>query len=105
MIRRPPRSTLFPYTTLFRSEEEHEGDEREADELLDVVDDLAELCLREVDMRTQQPLPGGERRAELGAKARRLAGRARARRRRGSLVQARTGVLHGTSGWSGIAVH
>src|SRR2546428_9917249 len=24
MIRRPPRSTLFPYTTLFRS---HEGDE------------------------------------------------------------------------------
>ena len=24
MIRRPPRSTLFPYTTLFRSEKEHE---------------------------------------------------------------------------------
>src|SRR2546430_3402144 len=23
MIRRPPRSTLFPYTTLFRSEREH----------------------------------------------------------------------------------
>src|SRR5689334_25035611 len=23
MIRRPPRSTLFPYTTLFRSEERH----------------------------------------------------------------------------------
>src|SRR5258708_9978155 len=23
MIRRPPRSTLFPYTTLFRSEESH----------------------------------------------------------------------------------
>src|SRR2546427_9190763 len=23
MIRRPPRSTLFPYTTLFRSEEAH----------------------------------------------------------------------------------
>src|SRR2546430_5078905 len=23
MIRRPPRSTLFPYTTLFRSEEYH----------------------------------------------------------------------------------
>src|SRR3712207_7298242 len=27
MIRRPPRSTLFPYTTLFRSEEELGGDE------------------------------------------------------------------------------
>src|SRR3712207_6905023 len=25
MIRRPPRSTLFPYTTLFRSEEETGG--------------------------------------------------------------------------------
>ena len=24
MIRRPPRSTLFPYTTLFRSKKEHE---------------------------------------------------------------------------------
>src|SRR3712207_7085406 len=37
MIRRPPRSTLFPYTTLFRSaepepaEQEHE-DEREAEQ-------------------------------------------------------------------------
>src|SRR2546427_7862435 len=28
MIRRPPRSTLFPYTTLFRSIHETEGDER-----------------------------------------------------------------------------
>src|SRR3712207_8891532 len=28
MIRRPPRSTLFPYTTLFRS---HEGDGEEAE--------------------------------------------------------------------------
>src|SRR3712207_7699808 len=25
MIRRPPRSTLFPYTTLFRSDQEHMG--------------------------------------------------------------------------------
>src|SRR2546422_2809129 len=25
MIRRPPRSTLFPYTTLFRSEDEREA--------------------------------------------------------------------------------
>src|SRR5688572_31551878 len=31
MIRRPPRSTLFPYTTLFRSEDEEVG--------------LASLCL------------------------------------------------------------
>src|SRR3712207_8968862 len=25
MIRRPPRSTLFPYTTLFRSEDDQDG--------------------------------------------------------------------------------
>src|SRR3712207_7331310 len=31
MIRRPPRSTLFPYTTLFRSHEAREGALREAE--------------------------------------------------------------------------
>src|SRR3712207_8083722 len=31
MIRRPPRSTLFPYTTLFRSEEEEEEHEQGRD--------------------------------------------------------------------------
>src|SRR3712207_7306629 len=30
MIRRPPRSTLFPYTTLFRSKEREHGYEYEA---------------------------------------------------------------------------
>src|SRR2546430_12111591 len=30
MIRRPPRSTLFPYTTLFRSRSLRGGDPREA---------------------------------------------------------------------------
>ena len=30
MIRRPPRSTLFPYTTLFRSQEPEEDPEKEA---------------------------------------------------------------------------
>src|SRR3712207_7699451 len=32
MIRRPPRSTLFPYTTLFRSDLEHRGDGQEHEE-------------------------------------------------------------------------
>src|SRR2546427_4898297 len=31
MIRRPPRSTLFPYTTLFRSHVLHAGDEGRRD--------------------------------------------------------------------------
>src|SRR3712207_8875720 len=30
MIRRPPRSTLFPYTTLFRSGRDHDDAERHA---------------------------------------------------------------------------
>src|SRR5438445_2639939 len=30
MIRRPPRSTLFPYTTLFRSHQGGDRDERDA---------------------------------------------------------------------------
>src|SRR5256884_5376279 len=35
MIRRPPRSTLFPYTTLFRSQEEEEAqEERRVQELI-----------------------------------------------------------------------
>src|SRR2546430_9899754 len=45
MIRRPPRSTLFPYTTLFRSEEGRQGRvlrllaplARDRDELLEVL--------------------------------------------------------------------
>src|SRR3712207_8241543 len=31
MIRRPPRSTLFPYTTLFRSQPGRDGPQRERD--------------------------------------------------------------------------
>src|SRR2546427_1884405 len=32
MIRRPPRSTLFPYTTLFRSDDGHQGQVEQAAE-------------------------------------------------------------------------
>src|SRR3712207_6895119 len=41
MIRRPPRSTLFPYTPLFRSRFGEEGSPRERARLLD--DGLAKL--------------------------------------------------------------
>src|SRR5437870_9825663 len=47
MIRRPPRSTLFPYTTLFRSGNGHfdvyGGDQHEVGEFVDDDDDVAEL--------------------------------------------------------------
>src|SRR3712207_7113541 len=37
MIRRPPRSTLFPYTTLFRSPE------RETEDIQAVIDHVADI--------------------------------------------------------------
>src|SRR2546430_11911111 len=47
MIRRPPRSTLFPYTTLFRS---HHGGVRRPDR-----------CPRRADLRLRPPqVPGGD---------------------------------------------
>src|SRR5256885_10212298 len=46
MIRRPPRSTLFPYTTLFRSEmyqpEYERATQRAIGVFLDAVDDLVD---------------------------------------------------------------
>src|SRR3712207_2389422 len=42
MIRRPPRSTLFPYTTLFRSDPEQRGDERVDHGEADDYDDAAQ---------------------------------------------------------------
>src|SRR2546426_11501426 len=63
MIRRPPRSTLFPYTTLFRSRgddenlpdtSQHQGRQRVIDHRL-VVDRQELLALRErhrVETRT-----------------------------------------------------
>src|SRR5256885_11486273 len=42
MIRRPPRSTLFPYTTLFRSAAEHElPDEEKAHQPADALRAIA----------------------------------------------------------------
>src|SRR5260221_3199408 len=42
MIRRPPRSTLFPYTTLFRSEEEPADEREDRDPLLVLLVERAE---------------------------------------------------------------
>src|SRR3989441_5901673 len=38
MIRRPPRSTLFPYTTLFRSGGKHRRNDREDPEIHEPAD-------------------------------------------------------------------
>src|SRR2546428_8388568 len=48
MIRRPPRSTLFPYTTLFRSGQHVLADRPHPHPLDELADDL------EVDVRLQE---------------------------------------------------
>src|SRR3712207_7784751 len=52
MIRRPPRSTLFPYTTLFRSR----GEDAVAEVLLEDLDRLLGVERPRVDQRGQDPL-------------------------------------------------
>src|SRR5260221_4879677 len=52
MIRRPPRSTLFPYTTLFRS-----GRHRPDDEL---PGQISGGCILRADLGGAQPEEGGD---------------------------------------------
>src|SRR5690348_17604175 len=59
MIRRPPRSTLFPYTTLFRSMAGSDDDDRPAHLLMQVVDQVARRTF-ERSKRTRD----GEQRSE-----------------------------------------
>src|SRR3989442_7681758 len=60
MIRRPPRSTLFPYTTLFRSHAlKYRGLARIADELADVA---AAIALPAHDTACLVPIPLGRQR-------------------------------------------
>src|SRR5436309_9615436 len=53
MIRRPPRSTLFPYTTLFRSEGQPGGasDRRDEDRLDQELDGRSEEHTSELQSR------------------------------------------------------
>src|SRR2546427_7111934 len=44
MIRRPPRSTLFPYTTLFRSEREREREKAGRDIFMNVMNSKKANC-------------------------------------------------------------
>src|SRR3712207_7395648 len=81
MIRRPPRSTLFPYTTLFRSLVGEPGREQHLDELLGqglrerAVDRAVEAdhaAERRHRVARERPLVGLERRAAQDRKSTRL---------------------------------
>src|SRR2546427_6732986 len=65
MIRRPPRSTLFPYTTLFRSLGMHRGD---GGVLAAGGVAVRDCCARGVGAALQEDHRGGDRRrrAEQG---------------------------------------
>src|SRR5258708_23745448 len=65
MIRRPPRSTLFPYTTLFRSLEalEGAGDHRDRHPGSDSSPAYARRAARGADPRVEGPRPGSAGRA------------------------------------------
>src|SRR2546430_16508374 len=81
MIRRPPRSTLFPYTTLFRSQVTgiltrvafHEGDDVAAGQLLFQIDprpfqamlEQAQAMLARDQAQAQSAVADAERYAEL----------------------------------------
>src|SRR3989441_11332623 len=59
MIRRPPRSTLFPYTTLFRSPAQHRLAPRLHPRLADDRRARGELR-RACRLRNQRPCAGGD---------------------------------------------
>src|SRR3712207_7758185 len=73
MIQRPPRSTLFPYTTLFRSDEpKRAGVPRDAvdaavevDLLLDPLGVARQEVVRQVRLQVQQALRSEEHTSEL----------------------------------------
>src|SRR5258708_31722762 len=56
MIRRPPRSTLFPYTTLFRSQEQIEHQQFMA-QIGAVTEALATLALRSEEHTSELQSP------------------------------------------------
>src|SRR2546422_2881250 len=54
MIRRPPRSTLFPYTTLFRSGDDADAHRRIGDEGAAIADAVARAQLPHRDQLARQ---------------------------------------------------
>src|SRR3712207_7873702 len=86
MIRRPPRSTLFPYTTLFRSVRVRDDAER--------VDLLRDLRHREPEAAGDRDLRlRVRRRQELLLEARDKADRRRSHERRGGRSEEHTSEL------------
>src|SRR6266487_6961811 len=54
MLRRPPRSTLFPYTTLFRSQAEAAGED--ADDVVSQLREAGRFETLRADLRLKETL-------------------------------------------------
>src|SRR3712207_8560566 len=65
MIRRPPRSTLFPYTTLFRSQQSPRRDPHHEPE--QEIDEEHQAPVRPVDQQAAERRPGRRGNAADGA--------------------------------------
>src|SRR3712207_7525434 len=65
MIRRPPRSTLVPYTTLFRSDPGRTLDPHEHFDLQACLDHFVAQLFREVEVGGREPLGSSGRVAML----------------------------------------
>src|SRR5260370_38962057 len=80
MIRRPPRSTLFPYTTLFRSEGIDVYFDNVGGAILEAVLNLINLrarisvCGMISQYNADQPAPGPKNLANLSSKRARMEG-------------------------------
>src|SRR3712207_8015750 len=66
MIRRPPRSTLFPYTTLFRSKMERQAERAQARS--DVMSPVEAAAGVGVPQSSVRPASKGPARARAGSK-------------------------------------
>src|SRR2546426_7597900 len=66
MIRRPPRSTLFPYTTLFRSDT-LVTTQRLGDEMKAAARREAELHMREAELRGEKVVEGDRKSTRLNS--------------------------------------
>src|SRR3712207_8246743 len=64
MIRRPPRSTLFPYTTLFRSDAERGGQVGREEDRARVVEDLHLVVGQAAHEGREHPQPPHDGRSE-----------------------------------------
>src|SRR2546422_9220420 len=96
MIRRPPRSTLFPYTTLFRSAQKTQWGDSATGRITECQTASLTICLSDTDTASSLCWKGGCYKSPLRVNKRfasKKAGLARSRVRRTALQHLRHELL------------